>query len=167
MGPGVPLGPELRDALSEQVVLAPTVEDTRTFGARLAGVLRPGDLLLLSGPLGAGKTALVQGIGAGLEVEGRVASPTFVIARVHPGRLPLVHVDAYRLGSLAEVDDLDLDLDADDVVTAVEWGAGLAEQLADAHLEIEIDRSDESEQRRLRLIPHGGDWAQRVADLMR
>lgn len=170
-GPRVPLPPAMREALSERVIVAPTVEDTQAFGRRLAGVLRAGDLIVLTGPLGAGKTALVQGIGAGLGVSGRVASPTFVIARVHGGSasraLPLVHVDAYRLGSLAEVDDLDLDLDAADVVTVVEWGAGLAEQLAEARLEIVIDRSDESEQRTLRLLPHGGDWIQRLADLDR
>src|ERR1043166_5869279 len=101
------------------MVELPTVDDTRGFGRRLAGVLRAGDLVVLSGPLGAGKTALAQGIGAGLGVRGEVTSPTFVIARVHPpdptrgGRVPLVHVDAYRLGAVpdprAEVDDLDLD----------------------------------------------------------
>jgi tRNA threonylcarbamoyladenosine biosynthesis protein TsaE len=142
-----------------------TVEDTKALGARLATVLRAGDLLVLSGPLGAGKTALVQGIGAGLEVAGRIASPTFVIARVHPGRLPLVHVDAYRLGSLAEVDDLDLDVDAAEVVTAVEWGAGLVEQLSEARLEIVLDRSAESEERVITFVPHGGDWDRRLAAL--
>ena len=142
-----------------------TVADTRAFGARLAGVLRGGDLIVLNGPLGAGKTALVQGIGVGLGVEGRIASPTFVIARVHPGRLPLVHVDAYRLGSLAEVDDLDLDVDAAEVVTAVEWGAGLVEQLAEEHLEIVIERFTDTEERALTLVPHGPDWTRRVAVL--
>jgi len=141
-------------------VTLPTVEDTRAFGARLASVLRPGDLLVLTGPLGAGKTALVQGIGAGLKVGGRVASPTFVIARVHAGALSLVHVDAYRLGSLAEVDDLDLDYDAAEVVTVVEWGHGLVEQLNDARLEIVLSRSSDSEVRTADLLPHGGDWAQ-------
>jgi tRNA threonylcarbamoyladenosine biosynthesis protein TsaE len=161
---------EARDALAERVVVAPTADDTRAIGARLAAVLRAGDLVLLTGPLGAGKTVLVQGIGAGLGVSGRIASPTFVIARVHPGPLPLVHVDAYRLGSLAEVDDLDLDMDAADVVTVVEWGAGVAEQLADARLEIVIERDKHAadpETRALRLQPHGSDWAQRVADLVR
>ena len=141
------------------------VEDTQGFGRRLASILRPGDLLVLAGPLGAGKTALVQGIGAGLGVQGRIASPTFVIARVHPGRLPLVHVDAYRLASLAEVDDLDLDMDAADVVTAVEWGAGRVEQLADEHLAIEIERSEDSEERVVTLVPHGEHWAERLASL--
>jgi tRNA threonylcarbamoyladenosine biosynthesis protein TsaE len=146
-------------------VVLPTAEDTRAFGARLAGVLRAGDLVLLTGPLGAGKTVLAQGIGAGLGVSGSVVSPTFVIARWHPGPVPLVHVDAYRLGSLAEVDDLDLDVDAADAVTVVEWGRGLAEQLADAHLEIVLSRAYSSEERTATLHPHGGDWAQRLSGL--
>jgi tRNA threonylcarbamoyladenosine biosynthesis protein TsaE len=135
------------------------------LGARLATVLRPGDLIVLTGPLGAGKTALVQGIGAGLGVEGRVVSPTFVIARVHRGKVPLVHVDAYRLKSLAEVDDLDLDVDVADAVTVVEWGAGLVEQLTDARLEISLTRAEDSEERTARLEARGGDWAQRLAGL--
>ena len=148
------------------VVSSATPADTHAFGRRLAQLLRPGDLLVLTGPLGAGKTALVQGIGAGLDVPGRVVSPTFVIARVHAGgRIPLVHVDAYRLNSLAEVDDLDLDVDLADSVTVVEWGAGLVEQLAEARLRIEIDRLAGSEERELRLVPEGGDWADRLATL--
>jgi tRNA threonylcarbamoyladenosine biosynthesis protein TsaE len=146
---------------------APTAAQTRALGERLAAVLRPGDLVVLTGPLGAGKTVLVQGIGAGLHVRGNVVSPTFVIARVHRGRLPLVHVDAYRLGSLDEVDDLDLDVDATDAVTVVEWGAGLVEQLADDRLEIEIARADDSEVRTITLRPVGGDWADRLATLAR
>jgi tRNA threonylcarbamoyladenosine biosynthesis protein TsaE len=143
-----------------------TVDDTRAFGAKLAAVLRAGDLVVLAGPLGAGKTALVQGIGSGLGVRGPVVSPTFVIARVHRGgRLPLVHVDAYRLHSLDEVDDLDLDVDASDSVTVVEWGSGLVEQLADARLEIRLSRSPDSDERTLELVPHGGDWPDRVAGL--
>jgi len=144
-----------------------TVDDTRAYGAKLAAVLRAGDLVVLTGPLGAGKTALVQGIGAGLGVQGRVLSPTFVIARVHrPGRLPLVHVDAYRLGSFAEVDDLDLDVDLADSVLVVEWGSGKVEQLADSHLEIEIARTPDSEMRTLTLRPRGGDWSERISALM-
>ena len=142
--------------------VAPTVAETQDIGARLARVLRAGDLIVLTGPLGAGKTAFVQGLGAGLHVEGRIASPTFVIARVHPGNPTLVHVDAYRLGSLAEVDDLDLDVDAADVVTAVEWGAGLVEQLSDARLEITLERTTDSEERTITLTPYGGDWAERI-----
>lgn len=118
----------------------PTAADTRAFGRlRLAPVLEPGDLVIVGGPLGVGKTALVQGIGAGLEVDGPVLSPTFVISRVHRGgRLPLVHVDAYRLGSMAEIDDLDLDADLARSVTVVEWGEGLVEQLAEEHLLITL-----------------------------
>jgi tRNA threonylcarbamoyladenosine biosynthesis protein TsaE len=146
-----------------------TVEDTKSFGERLAGVLHPGDLVILSGPLGAGKTALAQGIGLGLGVEEPVTSPTFVIARVHHGgRVPLVHVDAYRLGAVAdpraEVDDLDLDASVDGSVTVVEWGEGMVEQLADAHLEVRLTRRDD-ETREVELRPSGGDWADRVADL--
>nr|WP_296065476.1 tRNA (adenosine(37)-N6)-threonylcarbamoyltransferase complex ATPase subunit type 1 TsaE [uncultured Actinoplanes sp.] len=145
-----------------------TVDDTRAFGRRLAGILRPGDLVLLTGPLGAGKTALVQGIGAGLEVAGPITSPTFVIARVHRGRVPLVHADAYRLGDRpdprAEIDDLDLDASADDAVTVVEWGAGLVEQLNDEYLQVRLDRLDD-DTRVAELIPHGGDWAARIEQL--
>ena len=125
-------------------LVLPTVEDTRALGARLAAALRPGDLVLLSGPLGAGKTALTRGLGAALGVEGAVTSPTFVLARVHRGQLPLVHVDAYRLrdagSARLELDDLDLDADLPASVVVVEWGEGLAEGLADARLEVRLDR---------------------------
>lgn len=145
------------------MIRLPNASDTRALGRRIAGILRPGDLLVLSGPLGAGKTALTQGIGDGLGVNGAVVSPTFVIARVHRGgRLPLVHVDAYRLGSLDEVDDMDLDVAVEDSVTVVEWGAGLVEQLTDARLEVELTRHDDSEERLARLRPVGGDWADRL-----
>jgi tRNA threonylcarbamoyladenosine biosynthesis protein TsaE len=141
----------------------PTPGDTRALGVELAGELRPGDLIVLVGPLGAGKTALTQGIGQGLGVREPVTSPTFVIARVHTGgRLPLVHVDAYRLGSVADVDDLDLDASADESVTVVEWGQGLVEQLADEHLEVRLDRRDD-DVRTAVLVPHGAGWAQRLS----
>jgi tRNA threonylcarbamoyladenosine biosynthesis protein TsaE len=167
-GPGRPVGPRVpvdTAAASGPVLTLPTAADTRALGERLATVLRAGDLVVLTGPLGAGKTVLVQGIGAGLHVRGSVVSPTFVIARVHDGPLPLVHVDAYRLHSLAEVDDLDLDVDTATAVTVVEWGSGLVEQLADARLEITITRADDSDVRTARLMPFGGDWATRVASL--
>ncbi len=118
-----------------------TAAGMRAVGERLAGLLRPGDLVVLSGSLGAGKTTLTQGIGAGLGVRGPVTSPTFVIARRHPslrGGPDLVHADAYRLGSRAEVDDLDLDTDVASSVTVVEWGEGLVEDLAPSFLEIAI-----------------------------
>ncbi|HEU4347962.1 MAG TPA: tRNA (adenosine(37)-N6)-threonylcarbamoyltransferase complex ATPase subunit type 1 TsaE [Actinoplanes sp.] len=145
-----------------------TVDDTREFGRRLAAVLRPGDLVLLTGPLGAGKTALAQGLGAGLEVREAITSPTFVIARVHRGRLPMVHADAYRLGDRPdprlEIDDLDLDASADDSVTVVEWGEGMVEHLNDEYLQVRIDRLDD-DTRVIDLVPHGGDWAARLENL--
>ena len=134
---------------------------TERLAARLASVLRPGDALLLEGPLGAGKTALVQGIGAGLDVQGRVASPTFVIARIHPPNAPagatLVHVDAYRLGDTAELDDLDLDTDLDEAVTVVEWGEGLAEVLSTDRLELDLHHRDD-DVRELTITPVGPRW---------
>jgi tRNA threonylcarbamoyladenosine biosynthesis protein TsaE len=143
--------------------LLPAPEDTHALGRALADVLRPGDLVVLVGPLGAGKTAFTQGIGAGLGVREPVTSPTFVIARVHrDGRVPLVHVDAYRLGSVADVDDLDLDASAGESVTVVEWGQGLVEQLADEHLEVRLDRRDD-DVRTVVLMPHGPGWEERLA----
>ena len=134
----------------------------RELGRELATRLRAGDLVILTGPLGAGKTTLVQGIGAGLGVRGPVTSPTFVIARVHPvlaGPGPaLVHADAYRLGSFGEVDDLDLDADMARAVTVVEWGEGLAEGLAEDRLEISIEPDPDSEVRTVRLAGHGTRW---------
>ena len=138
----------------------------RSLGASLGGVARAGDLIVLTGPLGAGKTVLAQGIGLGLGVTERVTSPTFVIAHVHrDGRLPYVHVDAYRLSSVAEVDDLDLDASLAESVTVVEWGAGLVESLADSWLEVSIARGVEGEEREVTLTPRGGDWASRVTGL--
>ncbi len=147
-----------------QVVVVPTVEAMRALGERLAHVVRAGDLLVLSGDLGAGKTALTQGIGEGLGVRGPVTSPTFVIARVHPslvGGPPLVHVDAYRLGALSEVDDLDLDATLDESVTVVEWGGGLVEGLSENHLDIVITRSVEpgDETRSVTLAATGERWS--------
>ncbi len=143
-----------------------TEQDTRALGRALAAVLRPGDLVVLAGPLGAGKTVLAQGIGDGLKVAGPVTSPTFVIARVHAGPVPMVHVDAYRLGDVpdprAEVDDLDLDAELEHAVLVVEWGEGVIEQLADAHLLVRIDRRAD-DVRVVRLVGHGGDWAARLA----
>ena len=138
----------------------------RELGRKLAGWLRAGDLVVLTGPLGAGKTTLAQGIGDGLGVRGPVTSPTFVIARVHPplGAGPaLVHVDAYRLGDAAEVEDLDLDADLDRAVTLVEWGEGLVERLADERLEVTIGRASglgpAGETRTVRVRGTGPRWA--------
>src|SRR5262245_13630835 len=145
------------------------------LGRRLAAMLRPGDLVVLNGALGTGKTTLVQGIGAGLGIRGPVTSPTFVIARVHPsltGGPALVHADAYRLASPAEVDDLDLDASLETSVTVVEWGGGLVEGLAADRLEVSIalaapgagpDRPSgtgpDEEPRTVRLEGHGTRWA--------
>ena len=130
----------------------PTVEDTETLGRELAGTLSAGDLVILDGPLGAGKTALTRGIADGLGVVGRVSSPTFIIAREHrpgaPGRPGMVHVDAYRLGGLDELDALDLDTDLEDAVVVVEWGEGVAERLADRHLLVRLRRDEDSDVRR-------------------
>ncbi len=123
---------------------APDAPTMRELGERVGTSLVAGDLVVLTGELGAGKTTFTQGLGAGLGVRGSVTSPTFVIARVHPSLADgpdLVHVDAYRLGGLAELDDLDLDTSLDTAVTVVEWGAGLAEGLADARLEVGIERT--------------------------
>lgn len=120
-------------------------EQMQALGRGLGAVLRAGDLVVLTGGLGAGKTTLTQGIGAGLGVRGQITSPTFVIARVHPSEVggpALVHVDAYRLGGVEELDDLDLDTDLEDAVTVVEWGGGVAEGLADSRLEVRIERAE-------------------------
>jgi tRNA threonylcarbamoyladenosine biosynthesis protein TsaE len=144
----------------------PTADDMRALGARIAGDLRAGDLLVLSGGLGAGKTTFTQGLGEGLKVRGGVTSPTFVIARVHPSLVDgpdLVHVDAYRLGGLDELDDLDLDTSLDEAVTVVEWGEGMAESLADSRLEVRIRRSAEAagelDPRRVEVLGIGTRWA--------
>lgn len=136
--------------------LLPTVADTEALGAELGADLRAGDLVVLDGPLGAGKTALTRGIGVGLGVQGRISSPTFVMARDHrpgrPGGVGMVHVDAYRLGStggdvLADLDALDLDTDLTERVVVVEWGAGVVERLADRHLLVCLRRGDDTDER--------------------
>ncbi|BDZ49117.1 hypothetical protein GCM10025867_13580 [Frondihabitans sucicola] len=156
-------------------------EGMERFGIRLASELRAGDLLVLTGPLGAGKTTLTRGIGAGLDVRGPVASPTFVLARTHPplgeGGVPLVHVDAYRLGSAAELDDLDIDFDRSVVV--VEWGSGFLDGVAESWLDVTIERpvgagapdagasdatdadvtAPDDEPRRVTVVAHGPRWS--------
>lgn len=158
---------ELRRPLGRAVRL-PEPTDMQAFGTRVGEVLQSGDLVVLTGPLGAGKTTLTQGLAAGLGVRGGVTSPTFVIARVHPSLADgpaLVHVDAYRLGGLGELDDLDLDADVDRAVTVVEWGAGLAETLADSRLEVVIERAGagggaggSDEARTVTVTGHGPRW---------
>ena len=128
----------------DTVVDAPDAESMRALGERVGRSLAAGDLVVLTGELGAGKTTFTQGLGTGLRVRGDVTSPTFVIARVHPSLVEgpdLVHVDAYRLGGLDELDDLDLDASLEDAVTVVEWGAGLAEGLAESRLDVVIERA--------------------------
>ena len=145
-------------------LVVPTADDMRAIGTVVAGQLRAGDVLVLSGDLGAGKTTFTQGLGSGLKVRGDVTSPTFVISRVHPslaGGPALVHVDAYRLGGIAELDDLDLDASLEDAVTVVEWGHGLAESLTPDRLDIVITRGDGSadETRQVRITPAGARWS--------
>jgi len=137
----------LADLVAEELLLAGPA-DTERLGARIGARLAAGDLVLLSGPLGAGKTVLAKGIGRGLGVAGPITSPTFVIAREHPplpaGRgIPLVHVDAYRLGGRAELDDLDLDTDLAQAAVIVEWGEGVAEALAREYLLVRLTRRDD------------------------
>lgn len=130
------------------------------LGARFGVQLKAGDLLLLSGPLGAGKTALTQGIGQALGIE-NITSPTFVISRIHPGQIPLVHVDAYRLqgDSTAIFDDLDLESYLPTSITVVEWGEGLANRLADEFLEIQIEFGVNDDQRLISVIGQGQRFA--------
>ncbi|MEU6120480.1 tRNA (adenosine(37)-N6)-threonylcarbamoyltransferase complex ATPase subunit type 1 TsaE [Streptomyces sp. NPDC047123] len=141
-------------------------EQMGELGRRLAATLRPGDLVMLTGELGAGKTTLTRGLGEGLGVRGAVTSPTFVIARVHPplGAGPaLVHVDAYRLGGgLDEMEDLDLDVSLPDSVVVVEWGDGKVEELSDDRLHVVIDRAvgdTTDEVREVTLTGLGQRWA--------
>jgi tRNA threonylcarbamoyladenosine biosynthesis protein TsaE len=137
----------------------PTVEDTHAWGARLGALLTAGDLLVLTGELGAGKTTLVQGIAEGLGVRGPITSPTYVIARVHASLVDgpdLVHVDAYRLAGFAELDGLDLDASLEDSVTVVEWGHGVAELLGEDYLELTL-RGHET--RTVDLVGHGVRWS--------
>lgn len=137
-----------------------SLAEMHKLGARIGTQLKPGDLLLLSGPLGAGKTALIQGIGQALGIE-NITSPTFVISRIHPGKIPLVHVDAYRLqgGSTAIFDDLDLESFLPTSITVVEWGECLADRLADDYLEIQIEFGANDGQRLVSLIGHGQRFA--------
>ncbi|GAA1023059.1 tRNA (adenosine(37)-N6)-threonylcarbamoyltransferase complex ATPase subunit type 1 TsaE [Amycolatopsis albidoflavus] len=148
-------------------VILETPEDTMAFGRTLGAALRAGDLVLLDGPLGAGKTTLTRGIADGLGVGGRVSSPTFVLARVHAAGaagVPLIHVDAYRLGGdLSQLDDLDLDTDLESSAVVVEWGEGSAERLSEDHLVVRLTRHDD-DTRTVVLEPHGS-WTARVDEL--
>jgi tRNA threonylcarbamoyl adenosine modification protein YjeE len=157
------------DGTPEWAGEAPDAEAMRALGALIARWLAPGDLVVLSGGLGTGKTTLTQGLAEGLGVRGPITSPTFVIARVHPslvGGPALVHVDAYRLGSLDEVDDLDLDASLADSVTVVEWGEGRVEALAESRLEVSLavdpaasDAETGAQRRLVRVRGVGARWA--------
>lgn len=156
--------------MTATTTLVPTPEDMHDLGVRLGEQLRAGDLLVLTGPLGAGKTTLTRGMGEGMQVRGAVTSPTFVLARTHPSLVdgpPLVHVDAYRLSSPVELDDLDIDFARSVVV--VEWGAGMLDGITDTWLDVtisrpegasagELDADETVEQRTLTLTGHGARW---------
>ena len=159
-----------------------SADELVALGRDLAPLLSRGDVLILDGPLGAGKTTFARGIGEGLSVRGPITSPTFVIARVHPalnGGPSLVHVDAYRLESLEDVDSLDLDASLDESVTVVEWGVGRVEQLADSYLLIRLGRPmpstletgsqqlevGEDEERSLHWLAIGPNWTSRIPGL--
>ncbi len=153
--PPRPASPRSRSP--QGIATLPNVEDTVALGSQLGGQLRAGDVVVLSGPLGAGKTVLAKGIAAAMDVDGPVTSPTFVLARVHPARRSggpaLIHVDVYRLldhtgaDLLDELESLDLDTELDDAVVVVEWGEGLAERLSDRHLDVRLERISNSDTR--------------------
>ncbi len=136
-------------------------EDMHALGLKLSQELKAGDLVILIGPLGAGKTTLARGIGQGLEVEGNVSSPTFVIARTHKreGNAPLVHVDAYRLTSPQQLDDLDIPFASS--IVLVEWGKGLTDEISEHWLEVEIgrDTTGATEERQVKIVGFGNRWA--------
>ncbi|WP_432085700.1 tRNA (adenosine(37)-N6)-threonylcarbamoyltransferase complex ATPase subunit type 1 TsaE [Streptomyces sp. bgisy095] len=164
--PPVPSAPADTTPVSEATLSVDSPERMQELGRRLAAVLRPGDLVMLTGELGAGKTTLTRGLGEGLGVRGAVTSPTFVIARVHPslvGGPALVHVDAYRLGGgLDEMEDLDLDVSLPESVVVVEWGDGKVEELTDDRLHVLIHRvtGDTDDDRRTVLLRGVGErWA--------
>lgn len=152
----------VQKALPAQVSV-PSPAAMNAVAGRIASLLTAGDLLILQGELGAGKTTFTQGLGEALGVRGPITSPTFVLSRIHPSLVDgpdLVHVDAYRLSTAAEVDDLDLDATADRSVTVVEWGAGVAEQLNDSWLHVMITgRDDDLDAREVSVLPHGPRWA--------
>lgn len=166
------------EAIYEAQVSVSSVEETQSFAQQLGKLLQRGDLLILTGELGAGKTTFTQGLGLGLEVREGIISPTFVLSRIHPSLVSgpnLVHVDAYRLASAAEVDDLDLEATMSSSVTVVEWGHGKVEQLNDSRLEVTLLRAgsvdldeelvfdfhegEDEEPRTIKLKAFGPRWA--------
>jgi tRNA threonylcarbamoyladenosine biosynthesis protein TsaE len=137
----------------------PDADAMESLGARLASLLGAGDLVVLDGPLGAGKTTLTRGLGAALGARGAVTSPTFVLAREHPtaSGVPLVHVDAYRLATARELDDLDLDYDG--AIVVVEWGAGKLDGVAESWIDIAIARDAADDYRDVSITGNGPRWA--------
>lgn len=140
-------------------MIVETAEEMREIAERLGREVRPGDVIMLSGPLGAGKTTFVQGLARGMNVKGRVTSPTFVVSHVHSGPVDLVHVDAYRLEDVDEVDALDLETSMAESVTVIEWGRGKTDHLAGDRLDITISRPVGS--------PEGADPEDLYADAAR
>ena len=149
-------------------VTTQSVEETRIIGACLAPMLLPGDVVSLTGDLGAGKTVLVQGIAAACGVEDRVTSPSFTIVHEYEGRYPLIHIDVYRLNSFQEVIDLGFEefLDPESIVL-IEWGSAIAPLLPRRHLEVELLRSDgeDPNERRLIFRPRGQEWIRKIQEM--
>lgn len=141
-------------------LVIPDAEAMEALGARLAGLLAAGDLVVLDGPLGAGKTTLTRGLGAALGARGAVTSPTFVLAREHPtaSGVPLVHVDAYRLATARDLDDLDLDYGG--AIVVVEWGAGKLDGVAESWIDVTIARDAADDSRDVVITGHGSRWPQ-------
>jgi tRNA threonylcarbamoyladenosine biosynthesis protein TsaE len=144
-----------------------SVEETRALGRSIGALLVVGDVVLLAGGLGAGKTELTKGIAEALDVKGPVASPTFTLAQRHAGRVPLLHVDIYRLDRVQEVLDLALEEDLDEAVTVVEWGDIAAAYLPRERLEITLDRGATDDDRHVTVSPEGPRWHARAGDLER
>lgn len=162
------------ETLASLELISPDAETTRNLGEALGRHLQAGDVVLLDGNLGAGKTTFVQGVSRALDVKGRVTSPTFIVARTHRARAAgpsLVHVDAYRLEDALDLETIDLEDSLPESITFIEWGRGKVEGLAPERLEIELLRpaelvaeDPEREVRRLRFIPYGANWRRRLAE---
>jgi tRNA threonylcarbamoyladenosine biosynthesis protein TsaE len=145
-----------------------SADHTRALGAALGGVLRPGDVVVLAGDLGAGKTTFAQGVARALGVVDRVTSPTFTIVHEHDGRVPLAHVDVYRLQSLGELYDLGFEEVIDEQrVTLVEWGDMVARALPTDRLTVRLELVADDDERFVTFVPHGARWRERVSALER
>lgn len=169
-------GHPLPSASRDLLLVSATPEDTRALAAAIATDLRAGDVLSLTGELGAGKTCFVQGAAHSLGVTERVTSPSFVLRREYRGRLPILHLDVYRLDNLAEVEDLGYEQVLDrDHVTFIEWGDAMSPLLPLEHLEVELVLAEaprgadgmvpEAEPRRIVVRPHGEGWTRRISSL--